>query len=50
MLTEGILDAAEAERFLETAQRLPTLKPAELPGLTIALPANQLLAGLPGIF
>jgi 2-methylcitrate dehydratase len=50
MLTEGILDAAETERFLEIAQRLPILKPAELPGLTIALPTGQLLAGLPGIF
>jgi 2-methylcitrate dehydratase len=50
MLTEGILDAAEAERFLEVAQRLPVLKPGELAGLTIAMPHGTLLAGLPGIF
>jgi len=50
MLTEGILEASEAERFLEIAQRLPTLKPAELAGLSIAMPAGQLLAGTAGIF
>jgi 2-methylcitrate dehydratase len=50
MLTEGILHAAEAERFLEVAQRLPGLKPNELTGLTIAMPNGQLLTGLPGIF
>jgi len=50
MLTEGILDAAEAERFLEVAQRLPMLKPSELAGLTIAMPNGKLLSGLPGIF
>jgi 2-methylcitrate dehydratase len=50
MLTEGILDVAEAERFLDVAQRLPVLKPAELAGLTIAMPSGTLLAGLPGIF
>jgi 2-methylcitrate dehydratase len=50
MLTEGILDSAEAERFLEVAQRLPALKPTELAGLTIAMPHGQLLSGLPGIF
>jgi 2-methylcitrate dehydratase len=50
MLTEGILDAAEAERFLEVAQRLPALKPNELAGLTIAMPSGTLLTGLPGIF
>ena len=50
MLTEGLLDRAEAERFLEVAQRLPSLKPDELAGLTIAMPSGQLLVGLPGIF
>jgi 2-methylcitrate dehydratase len=49
-LTEGMLDAAEAERFLATAQRLPNLSDAELMGLTIALPAGSLAAGLPGLF
>jgi len=50
MLTEGLLDASEAERFLEVAQRLPSLKPEELAGLTIAIPAGNLLRGVPGIF
>jgi 2-methylcitrate dehydratase len=50
MLTDGILDAAESERFLDVAQRLPVLKPGELAGLTIAMPQGQLLSGLPGIF
>ena len=43
-LTEGVLDSAEAERFLEVAQRLPTLTAAELAGLTIALPQGALTA------
>ena len=50
MLTEGLLDRAEAERFLEVAQRLPSLRPDELAGLTIAMPSGKLLSGLPGIF
>jgi 2-methylcitrate dehydratase len=50
MLTEGLLDRAEAERFLDVAQRLPSLKPDELAGLTIAMPSGKLLSGLPGIF
>jgi 2-methylcitrate dehydratase len=50
MLTEGLLESSEAERFLEVAQRLPSLKPDELAGLTIAVPGGKLLVGLPGIF
>jgi 2-methylcitrate dehydratase len=50
ILTEGILDSAEAERFLDVAQRLPTLRAEELADLTIALPHGQLLTGAPGIF
>lgn len=41
-LTEGILDAAEAERFLALAQRLPELRAEELAGLTVALPQGSL--------
>ncbi|PZR14118.1 MAG: 2-methylcitrate dehydratase [Azospirillum brasilense] len=41
-LTEGILDAAEAERFLALAQRLPDLRAEELAGLTVALPQGGL--------
>jgi len=50
MLTEGLLDAAEAARFLELAQRLPSLRADELAGLTIAMPSGTLLTGGPGIF
>jgi 2-methylcitrate dehydratase len=49
-LTEGLIDPAEAERFLGVAQRLPQLKPDELIGLTIALPEGKLAVGKPGIF
>ena len=49
-LTGGLLDRAEAERFLETAQRLPALRPDELAGLTIELPKGKLATGKPGIF
>lgn len=34
-LSEGILEQSEIERFLDVAQRLPELTPAELAGLTI---------------
>ena len=50
MLTEGLLDAAEAERFLEVAQRLPSLRADELAGLNIAMPAGALSVGQPGLF
>ncbi len=50
MLTEGLLEHAESERFLEVVQRLPSLRADELAGLTIALPAGQLQAGVAGIF
>ncbi len=49
-LTEGLLEEAEAERFLDVAQRLPRLKPAGLAGLTLALPQGALAVGRPGIF
>jgi 2-methylcitrate dehydratase len=42
ILTEGILDPAEIERFLDVAQRLPSLSHAELSGLTITLPPGKL--------
>jgi 2-methylcitrate dehydratase len=40
-LADGVLEAAEAERFLDLAQRLPLLTAAELGGL------NVVAAGLP---
>ncbi len=50
MLTEGLLEQAEAERFLEVVQRLPSLRADELAGLTIAVPSGSLQAGVAGIF
>jgi 2-methylcitrate dehydratase len=50
MLTEDVLDSAEAERFLSVAERLPTLTAAELPGLTIALAPGALTIGRSGLF
>ncbi len=50
MLTEGLLEAAEAERFLGVVQRLPKLRADELAGLTIAMPAGRLQVGVTGIF
>ena len=48
-LTEGLLTPAEAGRFLDVAQRLPSLTAAELAGLTIALPPGTLAAGMRGL-
>ena len=41
-LTEGILDPEEQARFLQAAERLPDLRPAELGELNLALPAPRL--------
>ncbi len=49
-LTEGVLDDAEIERFLNVVQRLPTLAADELPGLTVMLPDGRLQVGETGIF
>ena len=49
-LSDGIIAAREADRFLEVAQNLPRLKLGELPLLNIALPAGALAVGKPGIF
>ena len=51
-LAEDVLDAAEIERFLDLAQRLPDLTAAELGGLTVVVPDGA-LASVPsreGIF
>jgi 2-methylcitrate dehydratase len=42
-LTEGILDAAEIKRFLDLAQRLPSLTAAQLPEVNTVLPAGKLV-------
>jgi 2-methylcitrate dehydratase len=49
-LTEGLLAAAEAARFLDAAQRLPELKQGELHLLNVEAPAGALGKGAPGIF
>jgi 2-methylcitrate dehydratase len=50
MLTEGMLEPDEAERFLTVAQGLPELAPAELAGLNVAMPAGTLAVAAPGLF
>jgi 2-methylcitrate dehydratase len=50
-LTEGVLDAGEAARFLQVAESLPHLRAHELAELTIALPAGaRASGGTQGIF
>lgn len=49
-LTEGVIAAAEADRFLDTVARLPQLRAEELAGLTITLPDGALATGAPGLF
>ena len=49
-LTEGVLDPAEAERFLDTAQRLASLPAEALAGLGVALPEGALARGPGGLF
>jgi len=50
MLTEGVLEPDEAERFLTVAQGLPELTAAELAGLNVAMPAGTLAVAAPGLF
>ena len=47
-LTDGVISAREANRFLEAAQDLPRLKAGELHTLNVALPAGTLAVGKPG--
>ena len=49
-LTDGIISAREANRFIEVVQDLPRLQAGELPLLNIALPSGTLTVGKPGIF
>jgi 2-methylcitrate dehydratase len=48
-LTDGIVSAREASRFLETAQSVASLPAGELHQLNVALPAGTLVVGKPGI-
>ena len=41
MLTEGIVSAREANRFLEVVQDLPRLAAGELHRLNVTLPAGR---------
>ncbi len=50
ILTEGLLEPGEVERFLELVQRLPELSASDLPLLNVAVPAAALARGLPGLF
>ena len=49
-LTDGIVTAREANRFIEVVQDLPRLAAGELHLLNVALPSGRLEAGKPGIF
>jgi 2-methylcitrate dehydratase len=49
-LTDGIIAPGEIDRFLDVAQRLPTLAAAELGALTVTLPTGTLATGRPGLF
>ncbi|WP_431284161.1 MmgE/PrpD family protein [Humitalea sp. 24SJ18S-53] len=50
LLTDGIIAAKEADRFLEAVQNLAKLPAGELGALNVALPKGGLLDGKPGIF
>jgi 2-methylcitrate dehydratase len=49
-LTDGIISAREANRFIEAAENLASLPAGELHQLNVALPAGTLLVAKPGIF
>jgi 2-methylcitrate dehydratase len=50
ILTEGILTTREANRFIEAAENVQSLKAGELSALNAALPAGALTDAKPGIF
>ncbi|PZW45893.1 2-methylcitrate dehydratase [Humitalea rosea] len=49
-LTDGIISAREANRFLDVVQDLPRLAAGDLSLLNVSLPKGTLLEGKPGIF
>ena len=49
-MTDGLIDAAEARRFLEAVEALPHLKAGELDRLHVAMPKGTVQAGKSGIF
>jgi 2-methylcitrate dehydratase len=49
-LTDGILPPRESRRFLDVVQDLPALRAGELRSLNLAVPAEMLIRGGPGLF
>jgi len=49
-LTDDILSPQESRRFLNAVQGLPALRAGELLGLNLAVPAEMLVRGRPGLF
>ena len=49
-MTEGLIDGAEADRFLAACEALPGLPAGSLDQLNVAMPAGTVKQGLPGIF
>ncbi|MDF2434990.1 MAG: 2-methylcitrate dehydratase, partial [Mucilaginibacter sp.] len=49
-LAEGVLEDAEADRFLELVRRLPKLRAEELGGLTVTARPGLLIPGPKGLF
>ena len=49
-MTEGLIEAAEATRFLEACEALPTLRAGELHRLHVAMPHGTVQVGKTGIF
>ena len=49
-MTEGLIDAAEADRFLAACEALPDLPAGSLDQLNVAMPVGSVKQGLPGIF
>jgi 2-methylcitrate dehydratase len=49
-LTDGILSAPESQRFLEVVPNLAELRAGELSCLNLAIPAEMLVRGKPGLF
>ncbi len=50
ILTEGVIEPQETERFLDLVQQLPTLGADALLRLNVAVPAATLVRGRPGLF
>jgi 2-methylcitrate dehydratase len=49
-MTEGLITADEANRFLQACEELPNLRAGELHRLNVAMPEGTVHAGKPGIF